>query len=224
VDGKGTGADYTYWTYRIGRTERDGYSKWAQVKLDKVHLEADYGYARGDLSAAYPDELGPIHLYRHVVMTKDFILLVDEAGGEQPHTFTSLLHTDREINLITPTHAETEVGTARLGIYVPAPEHAVLTAEPAIVFGGRGPVGGGDEQRGYQLSIQTEEPVKSTTYVTLLVPQVETETPLQGVSLKKRNKSSLSVLIHWGARQQTVTLDLNWKEGRGTEPVIFKND
>lgn len=219
VDGRGTGADGTYWAYRTGATDRDHYEKWAGVKLVKVHLEKNYGYAMGDISSAYPDDLGPLILRRHVVMTRDFVVLVDEIGGEQPHTFTSLLHADKEFKAVSTNCYETVVGDSRLVVYMLAPEVSVIKNNPSIVFGGTDPAGGGEQQRGYQLSIQTGYPLLHGYFVTVLVPQNQADVFPHDVRLVRLDRDDASISIDWGGRKETVSLNFGWDQSVLGGPV-----
>ena len=199
--------------------ERGSYPKWAKVKLDKVHLEKRYGYAVGDLSAAYPDDLGKLELRRHVVMARDFVLLLDEMSGEKPHVFTSLLHTDNEITRAGGENVyQTVIDGARLLIYVLSPDKPVIAAEKAIVFGGRGPTGGSDQHRGYRWSLRTAEPVRKAVYVTLLVPQKASAPRPTGVRLVAMDEDRVTVEIDRPDGKTVLTLDRKWSPGRDNGP------
>ena len=78
-------------------------------------------------------------------------------------------------------------------MYVLAPKGSAIKPEKAIVFGGRGPIGGTDQHRGYQLTLQTTEPVQNTKYITLLVPQTKTAPKPKEVKLVKLESALMSL-------------------------------
>ena len=222
VDGMGIGEDFTYWVYRGEGRERACNAKWDKVRLTKVHLEKTYGYALGDLSSAYPDELGRITLLRHVIMTRDVVVLLDEFDGEKPHVFTSVLHTDEIMQKQADGVWKLSLKDGGMMAYVLSPGETKVEAAEAIVFGGKGPGGGADVQRGYQLTIGTPKPVAAGTYVTVLTPLGSDQAVPRAVRCEALDKKAMTLLIDWGARTETIRLDMRWKPGEAAGPVTIR--
>ena len=63
VDGKGQGKDGSYWNER-----GYPYKRFDDVKVKKVHLQKEYGYALGDFGSAYPASLGKLSMLFQTIL------------------------------------------------------------------------------------------------------------------------------------------------------------
>ena len=235
VDGKGQVKDGSYWCYRGVPYERID-----RIRILKVHLAKDYGYVCGDMSAAYPDELGKLSIKRHLVMTKDWLLVVDELEADAARTWTWLVHTDGPVEALEG--GGRGVYTSRAGAWVQqggawtwqpgdaslrvvALGDATLRAETGkcIVGGGGRPGQPMVQQRGYQLALTTPEPTKQHRSVVVLQPLGKGESPHDFRLLPGGGERYVTVSTPGGS----MRLDLKWEppqepgEGKGPlAPVV----
>lgn len=215
VDGKGMGADGTYWVYS-GFPDRDiPYSKWTPARIEKLHLEHGYAYAMGDFSTVYPEELGRLTVRRHFVATRDFIVVRDELGGDRPHEFTWLLHADNAFEETAPRVFETTLGGARLTAHVLRPAPPRSSTGPAMVFQKGKPHEGVEEPRGHELALTTDGAVPAAEFVVVLVP-AQSDAPRADVAAVSANGQGLRFdLTHPGERARKVHLDWTWQPAAG---------
>ncbi len=219
VDGVGQGVDGSYWVYRGWP-----YDVFDRVHVEKVHLGPEYGYAAGDMSAAYPqDELGELSIKRHMVMAERFLLVVDDIDAERAHTYSWLAHSDYPFEKGDRTFVS-QVGDVRLVTYSLAPEAVEAEVGPTIVKQGSAPGPGEDQQRGYQLVLNAAGKPGKTRIATLLVPVGEGET-LPRVEASAVEDDTVDVTIRWDSgKAENVSLDLGWSADSGDRrsPVTWR--
>jgi hypothetical protein len=211
VDGVGQGVDSSYWVYRGWP-----YSTFDAVRMRKVHLEKGYGYAMGDMSAAYPqDKLGKLAIRRHVLMTERCLIVLDDISAEKEHTYSWLLHSDQDLKQ-TGGPIVTEAGDARLLTYVLSPREARVSMGPAIVNAGNAPGPGEPQQRGYQLTVENAAKDSSTRFLVVLIPAAEQEKDPLRVAGTRLDDGAAQVEITWpDAGTERITVDLGWAMGQG---------
>jgi len=219
VDGTGQGVDGSYWVYRGWP-----YALFDAVRIEKVHLEDDYGYAQGDMSSAYPqDKLGKLSMKRHVLMAERYLLVLDALDAERAHTYSWLLHSDVE-PVQKGDAFVSDMGGARLLTYVLMPSDRTVEIGPEIVMGGRSnPPGSSDtEQRGYVVTAANAKPARKLTFVSLLIPRSREEADPASVELSRLDDRMAEVTITWPGREtETISLDLSWQQGDAGGPANF---
>lgn len=216
VDGQGMGADHTYWVYS-GFPDRDiPYATWTGAKLEAVHLEAAYAYARADFSRVYAAELGGLQIRRHLVASRDMVIILDDLAGDKPHVFSSLVHADAAFQNVAPGVMRTTTGNAALLHYVLNPTECVVASEPAMVMNyTKGPNNGVDEQRGFQLTLTSTAPVTRQRFISVLVPIAAGEAAPQAVELVAHDAKQLQVrVVRTAAEARIYVVDLTWQEGQ----------
>ncbi len=215
VDGEGMGEDYNYWIYSGFPDRNIPYEKWTKVKLNKVHLEDAYGYAMADFSSAYEEHLGKLQIHRHCIMTKEALIIFDDLKGEKEHSFTSLVHADYEFKQIGTGIMKASVGDAHLINYTLNPDSCTLKNEAAIVFGGKKPNKGADEQRGFQLTQKSIKPTKHQQFINVLIPTKKDQADPQSVKLIELSKKYLRIQVNFDSKNsRTYSIDLSWKKGK----------
>ena len=218
VEGCGQGIDYNYWVYR-GLP----YDKFDPVKIEKVYLAKDYGYAMGDFGSAYhpPEKVGKLSLKRHVLITGKFLVVFDEMGSDRANTYTWLLHSDGPF-AEKKGCLETIRNDARLAVYSLAPKEVKHEIGPTVVFRGKEPHEGKDEEVGHQLTLETPQKVMSNQFLTVLVPLGKDEPAPTKVDLVNLGRDRLELKITWpGGAEQNVSLDLSWKPGSTAGPATI---
>jgi len=217
VDVGGQGDDGYYWIYRD-----QPYAAFDKVRITKTHLTRGYGYAAGDLAAAYDvtGELGGLSMVRHVVMTREFMVVVDDLAGARPHEYTWLMHTDTPISPVDGGAFESVTGDMRLLTYPLSPDNAAGRIRPTMVFAGTSPGKGSPAQRGYQLELSTPGKVPGTRFITLMLPLAKDQPAPRRVRLSRSDGTEVTIRIHWPNRApEIVRLNPNWKPGDPAGPA-----
>lgn len=223
VDDQGMGADYTYWVHTGFPDRTIPYSTWTPAKLEKVHLEKEYGYAKGDFSTIYDESLGKLNIQRHVIMSNDFLIVLDEQSGVNPHKYTFMLHSDNQFKTMSANLTETQTGDAKLLVYTLSPTAFVSTPGPAMMFYGKSPNKGEDRESGYQLAVATDGRVKSNKLVNVLIPiKAGAKKPRSVDLLKFDQKETVIKIVSGDGKAETITLNLAWKSGSKEGPVARK--
>jgi len=215
VDGKGQGDDGTYHNERLMP-----YKKFNEVSIKKQFLSKDYGYASGDISGAYmKGDLGKLSLLRHLVMTKNYLLVFDILSGEKQHEYTWINHSDKEYKKESGYYV-TENGKARLLTFTLLPADFKAETGVATVMGGTAPGAGKKEDRGFELTLQTEK-AGSTVFLNVLVPLAKEEKNPLSVKGSADKKSVTVEFVWYTGLKEKVTLDLDWAQSEAAGPVIF---
>ncbi|CAN5759875.1 hypothetical protein BH09VER1_BH09VER1_13040 [soil metagenome] len=217
IDDKGQGQDGTYWNERgIPYADLDG------AKITAQYLSPEYGFAKGDFGSVYKNKLkATVKLSRAVLMTKRYLLVVDDMCAEQPHKLTWLCHSDGEFK---PEGAAFVARQAKAGLAVLplAPEKVDAKAEPTMVMAGKAPGKGTSVQHGFVLGLSTPAPVDKVRFINLLVP-VGTEEKAPTVESVKNENGVVSLQINWAnGKTESVQVDLGWKSGEKGPAVVGK--
>ncbi|MEK7415184.1 MAG: DUF4962 domain-containing protein [Planctomycetota bacterium] len=222
VDGQGMGADNNYWVYSGFPDRNIPYAKWMGVRFTKLHLESAYAYALADWSSVYDDSLGKLQIQRHLFVNKDVMIIYDDLHGEQPHTFTSLIHADSAFQSVNPSLMKAKVGSANLLYYTLNVQECVVANAPAIIFSMVKPNEGADEQRGFQLTVTSKAATKQQHFVNVIIPTKGDRPDPQAVELVAQDESHLCVRVTWSpSNVQTYIVDLAWKQDASVGPVTW---
>ena len=200
VSGHGQGVDGSYW-YERGWP----YDRFNQTRIVDVHLEPAYGHVRGSFASAYPAELEPMRLERSLVMTHDWLLVIDELEAERPQTLTWLAHSVGEFSE-HEAGQELALDDARLAIAQLDATAMEARVEPAVVMAGTAPGRGEPTQRGYRIRRTTAEAAQRVRLVHVLLPGGEGEV-LPRAELVTDEDELVRVRLIWpDGREQTVTV------------------
>jgi len=214
VDGQGMGADNNFWVYS-GFPERSiPYATWTGARLAKVHLEPAYAYAMADFSLVYDASLGKLQIQRHLFVSKEVMIVYDDLQGERPHVFTSLVHADAPFQAAGPGVMKAQVGSASLLHYTLNPGECTVANGPAMVFSYVKPNQGVDEQRGFQVSVESPAATARQRFITVLIPTKAEHPVPQAVELLAQDDRQLHVRVTWvQGESRTYVIDLTWQQG-----------
>jgi len=202
VSGQGQGRENNYWY------ERDlPYEKFDRARLEKTFVCQEYGFAAGEFSSVYPEDLGLKALRRLVLVTHRYLLVIDNLESEKPQTLTWFCHTDNPFAAEGAAYVSKKE-KASLAVLPLGADPLEAAMEPTIVQAGTGPEKATPTQRGHHLKLTTVKPAASVQLVTLLVPVANGQ--------KAPTATFQSEL-------KTPTLILQWPDGR-TETVVFKTN
>ncbi len=202
VDGRGQASDGSYWN-----ANGFPYEKLNQARIDRVYLADDYGFASGEFGAVYDRVAHDLNLRRSVLMTKRWLLVVDEMAAPAEHTLTWICHADGEFK---PEGAAQVARLAKSGLAVLTLGGAATepAAGPTTVDSGQGVGEKRPVQRGYQLTLTMKQPARAARLVNLLVPLGDREKPPE-VKAASCDDGTIRFALAWPAGQtETVQLDL----------------
>jgi hypothetical protein len=213
VDEKGQGMDGSYWNDR-----GIPYSDFDQAKIVSQFLSADYGFARGEFGSTYRRQIPGVTLTRSLLMTKRWLLIVDDMTADQPRTLTWLCHSIGEFGKLGGGFVSRQPA-ASLAILPLAPTNASATPEITTVSAGTAPGKGEPTQRGHKLAIRSAAATKETRFINLLLPLGPNE-EMPSAELTKQAPESVSLKLTWpDGSIERVDLDLGWKTGTSPGPA-----
>ena len=216
VDGKGQGADGSYWNER-----GIPYEIFDRAKIEAQYLCPEYGFVRGEFGSVYQPQVPGVTVQRSLLMTKEWVLVVDDLSAESAHTFTWLCHADAEFVQAGDVHLS-KLADASLAVFSLGSDALKSQLGPAVVVGGTSPGRGVPQQRGFQLQQSTETPTTSIRMIHLLVPLSPGQAlPVIGCQVDEKGILHLKVTGE-GVGDQEVRLDLNWASAP-SEPPEKKN-
>ncbi|NIA21053.1 MAG: hypothetical protein GWP05_03560 [Anaerolineaceae bacterium] len=105
------------------------------------------------MSGAYPARLDPLELRRTLVVTKRWLLLVDDMTAGQGRRLTWICHSDGEFTS-DGAGATAKVGNAALHVVPLSGPATEVKMQKTIVMAGTGPGRGKATQRGFQINQQ----------------------------------------------------------------------
>jgi hypothetical protein len=213
VDDKGQGMDGSY------HNERGiPYADLAQARINAQFLSKEYGYASGDFGMAYKRLAPGVKLRRSILMTRRWLLLVDDMEASEPRKLSWLCHSDGEFKLEGSAHIARQPKAA-LAVVSLAPANIVAKPEPTMVMAGTSPVRGKLTQRGFKLVLSAPEPSGKTRFINLLLPLGSGE-KMPEVGPVKDENNVVSFALKWpDGKTETVRVDLNWKSGGTAGPA-----
>jgi Domain of unknown function (DUF4962)/Heparinase II/III-like protein len=215
VDGKGQGMDGSYWNER-----GIPYADLDQARITSHFLSPEYGFASGEFGRVYKRSVSGVQLRRSLLMTKDWLLVVDDMEADQPRNLTWLCHSLAEFLPEGPAFVSRQAN-AGLAV-IPLVSEAEPKPEPTVVMAGRGPGKGAREQRGFKMVLQSRQPVQKTRFVNLLVPLGSGE-KAPTAQLVNGEGDKISLKVSWpGGRTEVVDLDLAWKQGGEVGPASIR--
>ncbi|MEI6491460.1 MAG: DUF4962 domain-containing protein [Verrucomicrobiota bacterium] len=217
VDEKGQGQDGTYWNEKgIPYGDLDG------ARITSQYLGVAYGFARGVFGSAYKRNVPGVELTRSLLMTKRWLLIIDEMTADKTRSLTWFCHSVGEFGKEGAAYVSRQEAAA-LAVLPLAPSDGVVAPEPTVVFAGTAPGRGTEEKRGFKLSIRSAAPVANTRFVNLLVPLDLKEMPPEA-KLVKNEGDRIELEILWpDGKTEAVTLDLGWKAGASRGPAQFSS-
>ncbi len=214
IDGIGQADDGAYHNAR-----NYPYEKLDACKIDHVKLTADYAFASGTYGSAYPEaKVGNVSLRRTVVMTKGWMLVIDDMASEKEHKLTWICHSDDEFkkdgDAFISQHEK-----ASLAIVPIDDKNMEDKPEPSMVMAGNAPGAGKLAQHGFQLTRTMTTAAKTQRLVHLLVPLGKDE-KVPTVVVHETAAPGLSINIVGADKMiQTVTIDGDWLAPKSAEPV-----
>jgi hypothetical protein len=213
VDEKGQGVDGSYWNERGAN-----YADLNEAHITSQYLGAEYGFARGEFGSAYRHQVPGVDLTRSLLMTKRWLLIVDDMTADKPHHLTWLCHSLAEFHKDGQAYVARQSG-ASLAVLPLTPGDVQAKPEPTIVVAGRAPGRGAPEQRGFKLGLRTAAQTAQTRFINLLVPLAPDE-KLPEAKLTENEGNRVALEIRWpDGKTESVSLDLGWKAGGENGPA-----
>jgi hypothetical protein len=213
IDGKGQAVDGSY------HNERGvPYEHLDDAKIEAAHLTPSYGYARGTFGSAYTRQVKDVELKRNVLITKKWLLLVDDMSSAEPHALTWICHADAPFVAEDGVYVSKHVAASLAVITLTADLDA--KAQPTTVLAGKKVDHGVPEQRGHELYLTMKTPAKTARIINLLVPIGKDEKPPK-VTKPVTTDDVVTVEITWpDGKVETASLKTRWtKDG---EPASIK--
>lgn len=215
IDDKGQAMDGSYHNDRgVPYEHLDG------AKITAQYLSPEYGFAAGTFGSAYTRQIKGADLRRALLMTKRYLLVIDDLQSETPRKLTWLCHAVEPFKPEGAAHVSrlTDGNRAALAVIPLAPTGAtaaVPRAEATMVLAGISPKNGKIAQRGNKLTLSSPEPTSKTRFINLLVPLAADE-KLPEIADVKDEGTAVSLTVKWpDGKSETVKLDLTWKTGSG---------
>ncbi len=211
VGGKGQGIDGSYWNDRGWP-----YRKFDQARITVSRLQKDYGYASGEFSSIYPEELGLKNLRRSVVMTANWMIVIDDMQADQPQTLTWLCHSDSPFEQVAGGDGASAVFLSRtnqagLAVLPLGPTAAKGKNERTVVIAGTSPGRGKEMELNHHLRLDTEAATRQRL-VTVVAILADGQAP-PAARLVKSDDKQVTVEISRSVEGQpavatTVSIDL----------------
>jgi hypothetical protein len=205
IDGKGQGLDGEYHS-----TRGIPYKELDAAKIDRVFLGDQYGFVSGEYGSVYSHAVKDVQLRRSLLMTKDWMLAIDDLSSAQPHAMTWICHA---LAAFTPEGSAfvSRLPDAGLAVVPLLSDGFTPARDPSMVAAGTKPGLGKQEQHGFQLTFTQAQPAAASRLITLLVPLGKDEkTPV--VKLVKQDASAVEFTVSPSdGKPQDVKLDLTWK-------------
>jgi hypothetical protein len=217
VDGKGQGADGSYWNDR-----GVSYEKFNEVRIARHYLSDDYAFATGEMGAAYSPQVPGVHLTRTILANKRYLLLIDDMAAPAAHQLTWLVHADGAFKAAGKAFVA-KLPHASLAVFSLAPGDLIAVAAPATVMAGSGPGKATPTQRGYQLAIAMKDAATSARLVHLLVPLAADEAA-PAILSSVLDGNAIRLQLKWpDGRTESLSLNLQWQQGAATDsgPATF---
>jgi len=213
VDGLGQAVDGTYHNERgVPYSNLDG------AKIDRVHMEHAYGFVSGEFGSAYRRQVKGVSLRRTLLMTKEWLLVVDDMAADAPHKLTWLCHAyapfEKKGAAQVARLDEEKVSLAVIPLGGGSP--ATVKGEKTTVLAGTGPGQGTPTHRGFHLDQTTTEPAAKARLISLLVPLADGQ-KLPAVSC---TVDAAGVLTLRTGAAVSVRVNLNW-DGKEGEPAVW---
>jgi hypothetical protein len=225
VDGKGQAMDGDYHNeHGVPYAQLDG------ARIDRVHLEDSYGYASGEFGSAYARQIKDVNLRRSVLITKRWLLVIDDMKASSSHTLTWFCHADAAFHEEGPQAASGGAKTftarlpaAALTVVALAPSEVDVKMEETVVMAGMAPGKGVPAKRAHHLSLTTQASEGVARFVNLLVPSGAEEAKTEVENYREDNEAgvvSFTVKSPDGTRE-AVRLNMKWSEtgGAASGPV-----
>jgi len=216
IDGKGQGMDGSYWNEKgIPYEQLNG------ARITGQFLSPAYGYAKGTFGTVYTKQAPGADVTRALLMTKGWLLIVDDLDSDHPRKLTWLCHSAAEFKPEENAYLSRQTN-ATLAVVPLAPAPLDAKCEPTIVQGGRGPSPAIPEQRGHTLTLEPREAAAKARIVTLLFPLGNGE-KCPTAELMKNESDNIGLRIVWpSGRIETVSLDLSWQPSKALEPATIR--
>jgi len=207
VDEKGQGMDGEY-----HNEHGVPYAQLDQARITSQFLSPEYGFARGEFGTAYQRLVPGVRLTRSLLMTKDWLLIIDDMAADQPRSLTWLCHSAGPFQKESQAYVSRQANAA-LAVLPLAPDSIEARPEPTIVIAGTAPGRGTPTERGHKLGLRTRDAVPATRFVNLLVPLGNND-KIPEASLIKDEGDLISIQIKWpDGRTERTDLNLGWKAG-----------
>ncbi|XHR28881.1 MAG: DUF4962 domain-containing protein [Chthoniobacteraceae bacterium] len=218
IDGKGQGMDGSYWN-----DKGIPYGQLDAARITSQFLSPAYGYAKGTFGKAYTRLAPGAELTRALLMTKEWLLIVDDLAADRPRNLTWLCHSVGEFQPEGSAYLSRQE-KATLAVVPLAPASLEAKTEPTIVQAGRGPGKATPEQRGYTLALATREASAKTRFVTLLFPLAATEKVPEATLVKNEGDTLALRIKKPDGKTETVSLDLSWEPTKNPEPATIRRE
>ncbi len=217
VDGLGQGVDGSYWNER-----GVPYDQLNATKIEQVYTSADYAYANGSIGSAYARQVAGVQLNRRLLITKRYLLLIDDLKSDEPRALTWLCHASAPFKLVDGNQIAT-LPAARLAVIQLTEGECDVKSEPTVVIAGTKPGVGTPTQRAHHLSITPKAKSASARMVNLLVP-LDLDQPAPKVESSELKDDTANIVLVWAdGKRESIKLDLNWKKTQQvTEPAVIE--
>ncbi len=214
IDEKGQGMDGSYWNAR-----GIPYGDLDKARITRQFLSEEFGFATGEFGAVYKNQVPGVALSRNVLMTKRWLLIVDDMKADEPRRLTWLCHSIAEFKKEGGAFVSRQPN-AGLAVLPLAPVGLEVKPEPTMVVSGLAPGQGTPQQRGHKLGLRSKEPTGETRFINLLVPLDPDEKPPTAQISESENQLSLQIRWQDGTTEK-VDLNLDWKDGMAGGPATF---
>ncbi|MBC8002564.1 MAG: DUF4962 domain-containing protein [Opitutaceae bacterium] len=205
IDGKGQGADGTYWNER-----GIPYEDLNQARIEGQFLSPKYGFASGEFGKTYKRQIPGVELRRSLLMTERWLLVVDDLKAETERKLTWICHSD------APFEPEGSAFIARqqnasLAVIPLGPVKLDAKPDQTTVMAGKVPGKGTPEKRNFHLALTSAAPSETIRFVSLLIPLGASE-KLPEVGPIKDENNVISLVLEWpNGKTEEVQVNLSWK-------------
>lgn len=217
VDGQGQGVDGSYWNER-----GIPYDQLNDTKIEQAYVSNNYAYANGSIGSAYTRQVAGVQLNRRLLITKRYLLLIDDLKSDAPRSLTWLCHANAPFKLVDGNQIAT-LPTARLAVIQLTAGDCDVQSEPTIVMAGTKPGPGTPTQRAHHLSITPKTKSTNARMVNLLVP-LDLDQPAPKVDASDFKNNQVHLTLVWAeGKREAIQLDLNWsKTDQSSSPAVIE--